>query len=293
VWFTIKETDSSERKGGLGRIDPVSGDTVIWTDPADFFGGSVPPRGGLRRPWGIIVTGHDPARVWFVDKTSALLIRFDEGDPPLVAWYDLLPDDFMDSHFIAPDPDGKIWFASMGPNHICVFDPVTETISSIDPRSGINPISITISPLGEVWWSETGVSGAGIGVGRFIPFKDSDHDGIDDRIDTIPRRTSKDFYDKVTKTSGTITERGGQTLTITRATTPYGVRVMSGPLTLGRDPAVIVAKCPGFLSLSKSTVTITANDDFIMTCRRPLLVLRGTVGVSSRPAFPSLRGLFS
>ena len=292
VWFTIRKTDSHTGNGGIGRLDPVLGECEIWTDPAVFFDGVLPPLGGLRGPWGIIVTGHDPARVWVVDKTSALLVRFDEGDPPVVTWYDLLPDDFIDSHFIVPDPDGKIWLASMGPNHIGVFDPVTETLSSIDPRSGINPISITISPLGEVWWSETGVSGAGIGVGRFIPFTDSDRDGIDDRIDTSPRRSSKDFYDKETRTSGTITERGGQTLTITKATTPYGVRIMSGIFTFGRDPAVITAKCPGLLSYSKSTITITANDDVIMTCRRPLLVLRGTVGVFGRPAFPALRGLF-
>ncbi len=292
VWFTIRQTDSHTGNGGIGRLDPVSGECEIWTDPAVFFDGALPPLGGLRGPWGIIVTGHDPARVWFVDKISALLVRFDEGEPPEVTWYYLLPEDFIDSHFIAQDPDGKIWLASMGQNHIGVFDPVTETISSFDPRSGRNPICITISPLGEVWWSETGYRDAGIGTGRFIPFTDSDRDGIDDRIDTSPHRSSKDFFDKATKTGGTITERGGQALTLTKASTPYGVRVMSGPLTIGRDPAVITAKCPGLLTPLKSTVTVTANDDFIMTCRRPLLVLRGTVGVFGRPAFPALRGLF-
>jgi streptogramin lyase len=291
VWFTIKITDGHTGNGGLGRIDPATGEVTIWTDPAVFFDGCPSPPGGLKGPWGIIVTGHDPARVWFVDKISALLVRFDEGDPPAVTCHNLSPDDLIDSHFIARDPDGKIWLSSMGQDHIAVYDPVSGAISRFDPRSGRRPMSITISSLGEVWWSEIGLGGAGIGMGRFIPFNDRDRDGIDDRIDTNPFRSSKDFYDKETKTGGTITDRGGQSLTITKATVPYGVRVMSGPLTIGRSPAIITAKCPGVLWSRTSAVTITANDDFVMTCGRPLLILKGPVGWAIRPAFPRLWGL--
>jgi streptogramin lyase len=291
VWFTIKITDGHTGNGGLGRVDPATGEVTIWTDPAVFFDGCSSPPGGLMGPWGIVVTGHDPARVWFVDKISALLVRFDEGDPPVVTCHNLSPDDLIDSHFIARDPEGKIWLASMGRNHIGVYDPVTGAVSTFDPRSGRKPMGITISDLGEVWWSETGLYGEGTGMGRFIPFRDSDRDGIDDRVDTKPRGYSNDFLDKKTGTGGIITDRGSQSLTLIKATTPYGVRVMAGPLTTGRDPAVITAKCPGLLWFRKSAAAITANDDFIMTCGRPLLALKGPGTPYLRRIFPSLPGL--
>lgn len=270
VWFTIKKTESSSRYGGVGFLDPDSGAMMIRTGPAIF---SVP--GGLINPWGIVVDDHDPNRVWFVDKTASVLVRYTIS-PPQASWYDLDPAGFLDSHFIAMDPDGKIWLASYGPNRIGVFDPDTGTISSqFDPGTVTNPIGITISDLGEVWWPGSGRDGE-TGMGRFIPFKDSDHDGIDDRIDKKPHTSSTKFYDAETNTRGTIRSGGGRKLTVTKAATPYGVRIMASPR-LGRHGARIVFTCPEALG-GRRTIRITRNDDCIVTCGEPVLVLRGTVG---------------
>jgi hypothetical protein len=168
----------------------------------------------------------------------------------------------------------------MGPSRIGVFDPETGTNEVIPLPAAAMPMGISISPLGEVWWSETGAGASPGGAGRFIPFRDRDHDGIANAIDKKPRRYSSGFRDAATGTRGAVTDRGNQRLTIVDSTAPWGIRVISGKHS-GSDPARISLKCAdGGGGVTTSRITITRKDDAIFTCGQSPLVLRGPVRVT-------------
>lgn len=261
VYFTIKELLPGGNPG-FGSLDPGTGDFDLWTDPTLFFPDIVPlpPTVKLRTPWGIAVTHTAPDFLWFSDKTGNYLIHAEIVPSPLITRESTPAGEIEDAHFFAVDPDGVFWLASFGTDRIGTYDPFPHAFSSIPLETGQKPMGISISPIGEVWWAEAGnvLTGEGKGMGRFIPFTDSDGDGIDDAIDTEPAVFSNEFDDGATM--GTISDRGDQELTVTEATAPHGVRIMAG-CEGGEDPALITA-CSPILH----RITVSACDDLLVTC---------------------------
>ena len=88
---------------------------------------------------------------------------------------------------------------------------------------------------------------------------DADGDGIADLIDTESTIFSDDFMDAAT-TSGTITSRGDQILTITDEPDPDGVRITADPAG-GATQAATVSVCGG-----SSIVTLIPGDEVVVTC---------------------------
>ena len=89
---------------------------------------------------------------------------------------------------------------------------------------------------------------------------DNDGDGIYNEVDTLPDTFSDDFSDGLVGTSsGTITTRGDQILTITEEPNPAGVRINAG-ISGGSTPAT-VSVCAG-----ASTINLTPGDEIVVTC---------------------------
>ena len=105
---------------------------------------------------------------------------------------------------------------------------------------------------------------------------DSDGDGIEESIDTEPTVYSNDFSDAAT-TSGTITDRGEQLLSITDEPDPCGVRIVASPAG-GIIPAT-VSVCGG-----QSILTLNAGDEAVVTCGSvEINVISGIVEVTFVP----------
>ena len=265
VWFTISKL-ITDRNAGFGRLEPVTGHFAIWTDPCVLFPDlTCPPpiENSLTAPWGIIFESSDPYDfLWFIDKTANLLLKAELRNAPVVTRKNTLtPEhDIEDAHFIARDPDGVFWTAGYFSSSIGTYNETTDTFNSFTLPTGVNPMGIAISPLGEVWWVAAGedLHTRRVGVGRFIPFYDSDGDGIDDRIDTGPGQLV-DFSDGITY--GSILDRGDQDLFITEATNPYGVRIIAGGKG-GAEPA-LVNGCSGS---ELERIELHAHKEAILTC---------------------------
>jgi hypothetical protein len=90
---------------------------------------------------------------------------------------------------------------------------------------------------------------------------DTDHDGIFNEVDTLPNTYSDDFSDVSIggTTTGTITSRGDQTLTIKEEPNPSGVRIKDLS-SVGPSPAALKV-CGGAARLS-----LDAGDEAIVTC---------------------------
>jgi hypothetical protein len=90
---------------------------------------------------------------------------------------------------------------------------------------------------------------------------DTDGDGIYNDVDTLPTTPSDDFSDVglVGKSSGTITTRGDQILTITEEPNPAGVRIYADILG-GTTPAT-VSVCG-----DASKIALSPGDKIIVTC---------------------------
>ena len=105
---------------------------------------------------------------------------------------------------------------------------------------------------------------------------DSDGDGIEDTVDTVPTVYSDDFSDGAT-TSGTITSRGDQILTITDDPDPWGVRIKASP-DGGTIPAT-VSVCGG-----EEILTLNAGDEGIVTCGSvETMVISGVIEITLVP----------
>ena len=173
VWFTIRSWGPA--KPALARLDDqATGAMTVWMDWTEESTTVTLTNGPLPRfpntPWGIIANGEDPAEVWFTDKNAGLLIRFVEGETPgtgVATWYDVF-DTLLDTHFIAEDPEGDIWLASLMGYSIGVFDQDTSNIETMAVPSGESPLSIAISPDGSVWWTTARRDPYGGGIGRLI-----------------------------------------------------------------------------------------------------------------------------
>jgi hypothetical protein len=130
---------------------------------------------------------------------------------------------------------------------------------------------------------------------EFVGIQDSDGDGILDDIDTLPFAVSDDFSDAGLGglTSGTITTRGDQTLTISEELDPDGVRIVADP-SGGILPAVVEA-CGGI-----SIISLTPGDNIVVTCSSITIDVfigpveatfvgsEGTLGTSTLPAGNSI-----
>ena len=90
---------------------------------------------------------------------------------------------------------------------------------------------------------------------------DTDGDGIDDEVDTLPNTFSNDFSDVSLggTSSGTIVIKGDQTLTITEESNPDGVRI-SANISGGLLSATVDA-CGGL-----SVIILTPGDNIVVTC---------------------------
>jgi hypothetical protein len=104
---------------------------------------------------------------------------------------------------------------------------------------------------------------------------DSDGDGISDNVDTQPTIFSQDFSDVSIDgtTTGTITNRGNQILTITEETNPSGVRIATD--SAGGPTAATISACGG-----ASIMSIGAGEEVVVTCSSVTIeVIRGTVDI--------------
>ena len=91
--------------------------------------------------------------------------------------------------------------------------------------------------------------------------KDMDRDGIFNEVDTLPYTFSDDFADLTIggTTTGSITNRGEQSLKIADAVNPAGVRITADPFG-GAIPAT-VSVCG-----SRARLSFRAGDDAVITC---------------------------
>lgn len=242
VWFTIREQGAG--LAGVGHLDLTTGDFKF------ALGGNFFPL-DPRRPWNIKVLQVPPPpaataypSVWFVDKTTNYLVRFDAvpGTPSI----DLeeMDADLFDSHYFVLDVDGDgampriVWLAALGPSLIGTYEPGTDTYSRLH-LPGAGPMGIGRTASGTIWWAEDGYARGSGGIGRFTRHPDPDEDGIPDLLDTDPGVPSNDFDDGVTAGSA---ERGDQALSFIELPNPLGVRILAscdgGPV-----PAQITASC--------------------------------------------------
>ena len=90
---------------------------------------------------------------------------------------------------------------------------------------------------------------------------DIDRDGIYNEVDTLPNTSSDDFSDIALggTSSGSITTRGDQILTITEEPNPAGVRI-NADISGGSTPAT-VSVCGG-----ASTIDLSPGDEIVVTC---------------------------
>ena len=105
---------------------------------------------------------------------------------------------------------------------------------------------------------------------------DTDLDGIFNDVDTLPNTISDDFSDIPLggTSSGTITTRGDQILTITEETNPSGVRI-AADVSGGLLPAIVNA-CGGL-----SLITLSSEDEVVVTCGSITIdVINGPVDVA-------------
>ena len=105
---------------------------------------------------------------------------------------------------------------------------------------------------------------------------DTDGDGIFDDVDTLPNTISDDFSDIGLggTSSGVITTRGDQILTITEEPNPAGVRI-TADISGGLLPAVVNA-CGGI-----SIITLSPGDNIVVTCGSVTIdVINGPVDVA-------------
>ena len=117
-------------------------------------------------------------------------------------------------------------------------------------------------------------------VGVVLPAASNDGDGIAAEVDTLPAQFSNDFSDvdpfgnSDGTTTGTITARGGQVLSVTDEPYPKGVLILADPSGSGADATVVA--CGGITSLA-----LSAGDWVVLTCSSAIIqVLEGTVEVS-------------
>lgn len=251
VTFTLNElfnVGGSQGWAGFGELDPDTGDVTLYNDPALYTA-------NLLAPWEIMYVSTEPDILWFTDKSANYFIRVDLSEsPPQIEEY---PTPLvMDAHFFAPDPDGMFWLAPYGIRNISTFDPVSHDFERRPLAIG-RPFNVVVSPRGEVWWTVPG-AGEQPGVVEFIPFTDSDGDGIDDAVDSAPGAPSGLFSDG--GTSGTLLDAGDQVPVITDATPPFGIRVM---MDCGGGPGAASVRCcdPRIRS-----ITMTSCDDIVVTC---------------------------
>jgi hypothetical protein len=113
---------------------------------------------------------------------------------------------------------------------------------------------------------------------------DADSDGLANLVDTAPTTFSNAFSDVGLNggaTTGTITSRGDQVLTITDALNPAdGIQILSGA-TGGSTPATIIIDGGATNLGGQATLTINAGANLIATHGSVILnVIAGTVGVS-------------
>lgn len=264
VWFTINNLFTAEDSGGefstgyagFGHFDPGTETFTIYNDPSLFTA-------TLRAPWDIEFISYDPDIFWFTDKTTNYFIRVDLSvAPPDIEEYvtPYIPEpEIVDTHYFSIDPDGIFWLAPFFTSNIGTFNPITHDFDSRSLELYGSPINIVVSPLGEVWWAIPGTAlGEQRAVGRFIPFTDTDGDGISDEIDPAPLTQSAAFSDGAT--SGTLDEAGDQVLIITDATDPFGIRMIAA-CEGGEDPASI-SICPPLIR----GITLNACNDVLVTC---------------------------
>lgn len=111
---------------------------------------------------------------------------------------------------------------------------------------------------------------------EFAGSTDTDGDGILDDVDTLPNTISDDFSDISLggTSSGTITTRGNQILTISEEPNPAGVRI-NADISGGLLPAVVSA-CGGI-----SIITMSPGDDIVVTCGSATIdVINGPVDIT-------------
>lgn len=111
---------------------------------------------------------------------------------------------------------------------------------------------------------------------EFAVSTDKDGDGIFNDVDTLPDTASDDFSDVGLggTSSGTITTRGDQTLTITEEPNPDGVRI-TADVSGGLLPAVVNA-CDGI-----SIIDLSPGDDIVVTCGSVTIdVINGPVEIT-------------
>ena len=111
-----------------------------------------------------------------------------------------------------------------------------------------------------------------------LPAASDDGDGIAPEVDNLPAQFSNDFSDAppfgTGTTSGTITNRGNQILTITEEPNPKGVLIVADPS--GGATAATVSACSGATSLS-----LTPGDWVVVTCGSAIIqVLEGTLEIT-------------
>jgi hypothetical protein len=170
----------------------------------------------------------------------------------------------------------------MGMDGPTPVDPGTYSIHETIP-AGWNLTTATCDD-GSSSFSIDTISGIVIGSGANIECTfenevsspDTDGDGIYNEVDTLPSTFSNEFSDIALggTSSGTITTRGDQILTITEETNPAGVRI-DADISGGLVPA-IVDVCGGI-----SIITLGLGDEIVVTCSSVTIeVINGTVDIT-------------
>lgn len=227
VWFTVKEVLGGVTQAGLGRLVPGAGAFTLWTGN---------PYVGIRNPFGIVMVD---GRIWFLDHTASLLVRFD----PATSTFSRFVMPFLsDAHFLVADPDGKLWMTAYGNSRIYTFDTDMYSFESFGllDVTNVGPMGIALGFNGDVWWAETYSADLG-GAGRFIPKQVF---GLD-----VGRMASCNLADAITDLECLgITVRGGATLDL-----GTGIVIDAGRFkveeygVLTRGDAKITNSCFGFI----------------------------------------------
>ncbi len=181
VWFTANQ------KAYIGRLDPSSGvvavypmptsklsdphslvlapDGTIWftAEQSNFVGHLFPNTGQIvvrelprphALPYGLVI-GGDGAPYLCEFGTN----RIARVNPDTLELHEFnLPDGAMPRR-IATAPDGKLFYTDFARGKIGRLDPTTNQLVewSSPGGSGSQPYAITVDPLGQVWFSESGV----------------------------------------------------------------------------------------------------------------------------------------
>lgn len=144
--------------------------------------------------------------------------------------------------------------------------------SATDEAFGISMFSNEVYIAGGTFGTFPGETSLGDFDAFIIKLKqdDTDMDGIFDEIDTQPAVFSDDFDDGAT-TTGSITTRGGQNLTIQDATSSTdGVVAETDPS--GSNPKAKIVACA-------STFNLSAGDKVVITCSSVVVEVAGGDGV--------------